>query len=57
VVDILAPIFALIALAYAARRIGILGPNAYLERNRFIASLALPALIFDNVASCSHNRS
>ena len=33
-----------------ARRIGILGPNAYLELNRFTASLALPALIFDNVA-------
>lgn len=49
-VDILAPIFALIALAYAARRIGILGANAYLELNRFVASLALPALIFDNVA-------
>src|SRR6476660_1828146 len=48
--NILAPIFGLIALAYASRRVNILGPNAYLELNRFVASLALPALIFDNVA-------
>jgi malonate transporter and related proteins len=50
VFNILAPIFALIALAYVARKLGILGPNAYLELNRFVASLALPALIFENVA-------
>jgi len=50
VVNILAPIFALIALAYGSRKLGVLGPNAYLELNRFVASLALPALIFDNVA-------
>lgn len=48
--NILAPIFALIGLAYASRKVNILGPNAYLELNRFVASLALPALIFDNVA-------
>jgi len=48
--NILAPIFGLIALAYASRKIGILGPSAYLELNRFVASLALPALLFDNVA-------
>ena len=48
--DILAPIFALIALAYASRKLNVLGPNAYIELNRFVASLALPALIFDNVA-------
>lgn len=48
--NILAPIFGLIAIAYAARKTNILGPNAYLELNRFVASLALPALIFDNVA-------
>jgi predicted permease len=50
VFNILAPIFGLIALAYLSRRANILGPNAYLELNRFVASLALPALIFDNVA-------
>lgn len=48
--DILAPIFGLIALAYLSRRVNIVGPNAYIELNRFVASLALPALIFDNVA-------
>jgi predicted permease len=50
VLNILAPIFGLIAIAYAARKTNILGPNANLELNRFVASLALPALIFDNVA-------
>ena len=48
--DILAPIFGLIALAYGARKVDILGPAAYVELNRFVASLALPALLFDNVA-------
>ena len=48
--DILAPIFGLIALAYAARKVDILGPAAYVELNRYVASLALPALLFDNVA-------
>jgi predicted permease len=50
VLNILAPIFGLIALAYTSRKINILGPSAYLELNRYVASLALPALIFDNVA-------
>lgn len=48
--NILAPIFGLIALAYASRKVSILGPSAYLELNRYVASLALPALIYDNVA-------
>jgi predicted permease len=48
--NILAPIFGLIALAYASRKVNILGPSAYLELNRYVASLALPALLFDNVA-------
>ncbi|HTP99903.1 MAG TPA: AEC family transporter [Casimicrobiaceae bacterium] len=48
--NILAPIFGLIALAYASRKVNILGPSAYIELNRFVASLALPALLFDNVA-------
>ena len=48
--NILAPIFGLIALAYTSRKINILGPSAYVELNRYVASLALPALIFDNVA-------
>ena len=49
-IDILAPIFGLIALAYASRKVNVLGPSAYVELNRYVASLALPALIFDNVA-------
>ena len=49
-IDILAPVFGLIALAYASRKVNILGPSAYVELNRYVASLALPALIFDNVA-------
>lgn len=48
--NILAPIFGLIALAFFSRKVEILGPNAYIELNRFVASLALPALLFDNVA-------
>ena len=48
--NILAPIFGLIVLAYASRKVNILGPSAYVELNRYVASLALPALIFDNVA-------
>jgi len=50
VFNILAPIFGLIALAYASRKVNILGPAASVELNRYVASLALPALIFDNVA-------
>jgi hypothetical protein len=50
VFNILAPIFGLIALAYASRKVNILGPSAYVELNRYVASLALPVLIFDNVA-------
>lgn len=49
-INILAPIFGLIALAYASRKVNVLGPSAYVELNRYVASLALPALIFDNVA-------
>ena len=51
--NILAPIFGLIALAYASRKVNVLGPSAYIELNRFVASLALPALLFDNVAHVS----
>ena len=42
--NILAPIFGLIALAYASRKVNILRPSAYVELNRYVASLALPAL-------------
>jgi malonate transporter and related proteins len=44
------PIFALIFAGWLARRIGVLGPHATTELNRFVVYLALPALLFDIVA-------
>ncbi|MGY8707935.1 AEC family transporter [Bradyrhizobium sp. 18BD] len=44
------PIFALIFAGWLARRIGVLGPHASGELNRFVVYLALPALLFDIVA-------
>jgi len=47
---IVLPIFALIFAGWAIRRIGVLGPQASSELNRFVVYLALPALLFDIVA-------
>lgn len=44
------PIFALIFAGWFTRRIGVLGPHATTELNRFVVYLALPALLFDIVA-------
>lgn len=44
------PIFAVIFAGWLARRIGVLGPQATSEVNRFVVYLALPALMFDVVA-------
>jgi malonate transporter and related proteins len=44
------PIFALIFAGWLSRRIGVLGPHATTELNRFVVYLALPALLFDIVA-------
>ncbi|MCS0502896.1 AEC family transporter [Ancylobacter mangrovi] len=44
------PIFALIFAGRLARRIGVLGPHATTELNRFVVYLALPALLFDIIA-------
>ncbi|HUC17091.1 MAG TPA: AEC family transporter [Acetobacteraceae bacterium] len=44
------PIFALIFAGWLARRIGVLGPHATAELNRFVVFLALPALLFDIIA-------
>jgi predicted permease len=44
------PIFALIFAGWAARKIGVLGPHATAELNRFVVYLALPALLFDIMA-------
>ena len=44
------PIFALVLAGWSARRLGVLGPAATSELNRFVVYLALPALLFDIVA-------
>lgn len=44
------PVFALIFAGWLARRIGVLGPQATGELNRFVVYLALPALLLDIVA-------
>jgi len=45
------PIFALILAGWGTRRVGVLGPHATGELNRFVVYLALPALLFDIVAN------
>jgi predicted permease len=50
ILSIIAPIFALIASGYAARKIGVMGQPAVAELNRFVVYLALPALLFDVMA-------
>ncbi len=42
---IVLPIFALIFAGWLTRRIGVLGPHATTELNRFVVYLALPALL------------
>jgi predicted permease len=51
VLAIVLPIFALILAGWGVRRIGVLGPHATGELNRFVVYLALPALLFDIVAT------
>jgi malonate transporter and related proteins len=43
------PIFALVFVGWAFRKLNILGANATIELNRFVVYLALPALLFDIV--------
>jgi predicted permease len=50
---IVLPIFALVFAGWLTRRIGVLGPNATTELNRFVVYLALPALLFD-ITSHAH---
>jgi predicted permease len=45
------PIFAVIAIGFGCGRIGILGVAASAELNRFVISLALPALLFEVMAN------
>lgn len=51
VISVVLPIFGLILAGWIARRIGVLGPAATSELNRFVVYLALPALLFDLVAT------
>jgi len=44
------PVFALIFAGWLVRRLGVLGPHATTELNRFVVYLALPALLFDIMA-------
>jgi malonate transporter and related proteins len=53
ILSIIAPVFGLIASGYAARRVGVIGPAAVPELNRFVIYLALPALLFDVMAHAS----
>jgi hypothetical protein len=55
ILSIVAPIFALMASGYAARKIGVMGQPAVAELNRFVVYLALPALLFDVMAHASWN--
>ncbi|MBN9145864.1 MULTISPECIES: AEC family transporter [unclassified Novosphingobium] len=51
ILGITLPIFALILAGWGARRIGMMGPMASGEINRYVVNLALPALLFDIVAN------
>jgi malonate transporter len=44
------PLFSLIAIGAAIRRVGLLGPAAVTELNRFVVLLALPAVLFSIMA-------
>lgn len=48
---IILPVFALIFAGYACRKTNRLGPNASSELNRLVVYLALPALLFDIMAT------
>lgn len=45
------PIFALILAGWCARKVGVLGSHATTELNRFVVYLALPAVLFQVMAS------
>lgn len=53
ILGIVLPIFSLIFAGWLVRRIGVMGPQATGELNRFVVYLALPALLFDIVARSS----
>lgn len=47
---IIFPVFGLILAGYVCRRLQVLGPASATELNRFVVWLALPAMMFQNVA-------
>jgi predicted permease len=51
--SVILPIFALVLTGYLSRRMDAIGPTAVSEINRFVAYLALPALLFDVMAHAS----
>lgn len=53
VLSVIFPIFALVLTGYLSRRFDAIGPAAVSELNRFVAYLALPALLFDVMAHAS----
>lgn len=53
ILGIVLPIFSLIFAGWLVRRLGVMGPQATSELNRFVVYLALPALLFDIVAKSS----
>ncbi|SAU96402.1 auxin efflux carrier family protein [Klebsiella pneumoniae] len=53
--NVVLPVFALILAGWLARKLNILGENALSELNRFVVYLALPALLFDIIASAKWN--
>ncbi|MBS0234606.1 MAG: AEC family transporter [Proteobacteria bacterium] len=50
---IVLPVFSLVLAGWVVRRIGVLGPHATSELNRFVVYLALPALLF-RITSHAH---
>jgi predicted permease len=53
ILGIVLPVFSLIFAGWLVRRLGVMGPQATSELNRFVVYLALPALLFDIVAKSS----
>ncbi|HIZ50119.1 MAG TPA: AEC family transporter [Candidatus Pseudomonas excrementavium] len=51
ILSVTLPVFALILAGWLVRRAGLLGPHAAGEITRFVIYLALPALLFEVVAS------
>ena len=49
-VTVVLPIFALVLAGFLSRRLGVLGPDASGELNRFVVYLALPAVLLEVMA-------